>query len=59
MIEDIKTPGPLTALPKTVGKHVSKAIRTRKNSIYVLPVWALIMLVIKMIPEGIFKKLKL
>lgn len=59
MIEDIKTPGPLTALPRTVGKHVSKAIRSRKNTIYVLPIWALIMLVIKMIPEGIFKKLKL
>ena len=59
MIEDIKTPGPLTALPKTVGKHVSRAIRSKKNAIYVLPVWGLIMLIIKMIPERIFKKLKL
>ena len=59
MIENLKTPGPLTALPKKVADHIFKAVRSKKNSIYVLPVWALVMMVIKSIPESIFKKLKL
>jgi decaprenylphospho-beta-D-erythro-pentofuranosid-2-ulose 2-reductase len=59
MIENIKTPGPITAQPKKVGDHIFGAVKKKKNSTYVLPVWALIMLIIRMIPEGIFKKLKL
>jgi decaprenylphospho-beta-D-erythro-pentofuranosid-2-ulose 2-reductase len=59
MIENLKTPGPLTALPKKVAENIFKAVRAKRNSIYVLPVWALIMLIIRNIPEGIFKKLKL
>jgi decaprenylphospho-beta-D-erythro-pentofuranosid-2-ulose 2-reductase len=59
MIENIKTPGPITASVKKVADHIFKATRSKNNSIYVLPVWALIMLVIKTIPEGFFKKLKL
>ena len=59
MIENISTPGPLTASPKQVAKKTSDAIRKKKNTIYVLSIWSLIMLVIKMIPESIFKRLKL
>jgi decaprenylphospho-beta-D-erythro-pentofuranosid-2-ulose 2-reductase len=59
MIENLKTPGPLTASPKKVADHIFAAVRKRRNSIYVLPVWALVMFIIKIIPEGIFKKLKL
>ncbi|MEO5602065.1 MAG: SDR family oxidoreductase [Cyclobacteriaceae bacterium] len=59
MIENLKTPGPLTASPKKVGLVVSKAILKKKNSVYVLSVWGLIMMVIRSIPESIFKKLKL
>ncbi len=59
MIENLPTPGILTASPKKVALRISKAIRKRKNVIYVLPVWALIMFVIRSIPEGIFKRLKL
>ena len=59
MIENISTPGSLTASPRKVAESVASAIRKKKNTVYVLSIWALIMLVIKMIPEGIFKRLKL
>ena len=59
MIENLSTPGLLTAAPKQVGLKVSKAILKKKDTVYVLSVWALIMLVIKSIPETIFKRLKL
>jgi short-subunit dehydrogenase len=59
MIEGLKTPGPLTASPKKVAEKISRAIVQKKNTIYVLPVWAFIMMVIRSIPEGIFKRLKL
>ena len=59
MIDNIPTPGPLTASPKQVAKKISAAIRKKKNIIYVLSIWRLIMLIIRMIPENIFKRLKL
>ena len=59
MIENLSTPGILTASPKAVAAKVLKAIRGKKNTVYVLPVWRLIMLVIKCIPESLFKRLKL
>ena len=59
MIENIKTPAPITALPKQVADNIFNAVRKKKDSIYVLPVWAMIMLVIRSIPEGVFKRLKL
>ncbi|MEX2230982.1 MAG: SDR family oxidoreductase [Cyclobacteriaceae bacterium] len=59
MIENIATPGILTASPKTVARKISKAILKKKNTIYVLSIWELVMLIIKMIPEGLFKRLKL
>jgi decaprenylphospho-beta-D-erythro-pentofuranosid-2-ulose 2-reductase len=59
MIEDITTPGPITATPKQVADKVYKGVRNKINSMYVLSVWWLIMTVIRGIPEAIFKKLKL
>jgi decaprenylphospho-beta-D-erythro-pentofuranosid-2-ulose 2-reductase len=59
MIENLKTPAPITAIPKQVADRIFKAVRKKKDNIYVLPIWSMIMLVIKSIPEGIFKKLKL
>lgn len=59
MIENLKTPGPLTASPKQVASKVYRSVRNRKNVLYVLPVWGLIMFVIRNIPEPIFKKLRL
>jgi len=59
MIENLKTPGPITGTPEGVALKVYKAVMNKKDVIYVLPIWRWIMLVIKYIPEGIFKKLKL
>jgi len=59
MIENLPTPGVLTASPKQVALSISKAIRARKNTIYVLWMWQLIMFIIKAIPETVFKRLKL
>ena len=49
----------LTATPKQAAFHIYKAFKKRKNVVYVLPVWWLVMMIIKNIPEFIFKKLKL
>lgn len=49
----------LTATSKQAANAIFKAYRSKKNVAYVLPVWAAIMLVIRNIPEFIFKKLKL
>jgi short-subunit dehydrogenase len=59
MIEGIKTPGPLTASPEIAARKIFKAAQSRKNVVYILPVWRLIMFIIRSIPEGIFKKMKL
>lgn len=59
MIENIKTPGPLTAMPKNVADDIYNAVVKRKNVIYTKGIWQWVMLAIKNIPEGVFKKLKL
>ncbi|MEN3974110.1 SDR family oxidoreductase [Emcibacter sp. SYSU 3D8] len=60
MTEGMKLPGQITAEPGQVGRAVYRAAeKSRRNVIYVLPVWRLIMLIIGHIPEFLFKKLKL
>ena len=49
----------LTAMPKQAADCIYKAYKSKKDVAYVLPIWFLIMMVIKNIPEFIFKKLKL
>lgn len=51
--------GALWASPESVGKKIVKAARSKKDEVYVPAFWGLIMLVIKMIPESIFKRLTL
>lgn len=59
MTENLKLPALLTAQPQDVAKDVYKAVTAKKNVIYTKWFWRYIMLIIKLIPEGIFKKLKL
>ena len=59
MTENLKLPGLLTAQPEAVGDCVYNAVVKQKNVVYVKWFWRWIMLIIKMIPEFIFKKLKL
>ena len=49
----------LFAHPSAVGRGILKAIEKRKDVAYVPPVWALIMLIIRSVPNAIFKKLNL
>jgi decaprenylphospho-beta-D-erythro-pentofuranosid-2-ulose 2-reductase len=59
MTEGLNTPGLLTARAEKVARAIIKGVENKKNVIYVLGIWRLIMLVIKAIPEFIFKKLKM
>lgn len=59
MTEDMKLPPLLTAAPAEVGEAVFKALGRRKDVIYVRPIWSLVMLIIRLMPERIFKRLKL
>jgi len=59
MTEGMKLPKMLTAHPAEVGEAVFQAVHKKKNIIYVRWFWRWIMLIIKLIPEPIFKKLKL
>lgn len=57
MTEGMDLPEKLTAEPQEVAAAISKAINKQRNIIYVKPIWQIIMLIIKHIPEFIFKKL--
>jgi decaprenylphospho-beta-D-erythro-pentofuranosid-2-ulose 2-reductase len=59
MTSHLELPAKLTSSPEQVAQAIMKATEKKKDSIYVSKVWFWIMLIIKTIPEGIFKKLKL
>jgi decaprenylphospho-beta-D-erythro-pentofuranosid-2-ulose 2-reductase len=59
MTEDLSLPALLTARPNQVADAIYSAVKSKKNVIYVKWFWRWIMLIIKSIPEFIFKKLKL
>lgn len=49
----------LFADPDTIARGILQAIRRRKDVVYLPPVWAAIMFVIRGIPQAIFKKLNM
>ncbi len=49
----------LTATPKQAATSIYKAWKSKKDVVYVLGIWGLIMMIIRNIPEFVFKKLKL
>jgi decaprenylphospho-beta-D-erythro-pentofuranosid-2-ulose 2-reductase len=51
--------GPMWASPETIATGIVQAIKRQKNVVYLPAFWALIMLIIRNIPEFIFKKLSL
>ena len=59
MTEGLPLNPALTATPKKAAAEIYKAYKNKKNVAYVLPIWAIIMMIIRNIPEFIFKKLKL
>jgi decaprenylphospho-beta-D-erythro-pentofuranosid-2-ulose 2-reductase len=59
MTAKILTPLMLTATPRQVALAIVRAVEDKKDIVYSLWMWRWIMLVIRNIPEFIFKKLKL
>lgn len=59
MTAGMKLPPILTATSDEVARAILKAQRARKDILYVKPVWRLIMLIIRLVPERLFKKLTL
>lgn len=59
MTEGMDLPAKLTAQPDAVALAIRQAVDKKRNVIYVKPAWYLIMMIIRNIPEAIFKKMKL
>lgn len=59
MTRDLDLPKALTIDPQKAAKLIYKGFRKKKNTIYISPIWRLIMFVIRNIPEFIFKKMSL
>ncbi len=59
MTAGMKLPKLLTAQPEEVATSIFRAQKANKNVLYVKWMWKYIMLIISLIPESIFKKLKL
>ncbi|HET9919764.1 MAG TPA: SDR family oxidoreductase [Ktedonobacteraceae bacterium] len=49
--------GPLFASPRTVGEGIYKAIKQRKEVVYLPWYWRFIMLIVRSVPEAVFKRL--
>jgi short-subunit dehydrogenase len=59
MTAGMDLPALLTATPEQVAMAVYKAVIRRQNTLYVKWFWRWIMLIIRLIPEPLFKKLHL
>jgi short-subunit dehydrogenase len=57
MTETLELPAALTATPEQVANAVFQGLEKKRNTIYVLWMWRWIMLIIRHIPEAIFKKM--
>lgn len=59
MTEGMDLPAKLTAEPNEVAEAIARAVERKKDVIYVRPIWRLIMLIIRNIPERMFKGMKI
>ncbi len=59
MTEGMQTPELLTAEPEQVARAIHRAWRKQDDVIYVGPLWRLIMVVIRALPEALFKRLSI
>lgn len=56
MTSGLNLPDKLTAKPVDVAKAIFVAVKKKQNIIYVKPIWRIIMIIVRIIPEWIFKK---
>jgi len=59
MTEGMDLPGPLTAGPHEVAEAIFRAVYRKQDVIYVRTIWRLVMLVIRSLPERLFKYTRL
>ena len=59
MTDGMALPPALTAQPEEVARAIVRAVLRKQDVIHVRPVWRIIMAIIAMIPERIFKRLRL
>ena len=59
MTEGMDLPEKLTAQPDEVAGAIAKAVIKKRDIIYVRRIWEVIMLIIRNIPEKIFKRMKI
>ncbi|WP_419655313.1 short chain dehydrogenase/reductase [Desulfosarcina variabilis str. Montpellier] len=59
MTRDLDLPEKLTATPEEVAEKIFSGVEKKKSTVYVKPVWMLIMSIIIHLPEWIFKRTKL
>lgn len=59
MTEGLPLPPLLTAEPEAVAQAIARAVERRSHVIYVRWMWRWIMLIIRHLPEAVFKRLKL
>jgi short-subunit dehydrogenase len=60
MTAGMKLPGPLTAEPEQVAEAIYRATAVKpRDIVYVKPIWRAVMTVVGLVPESIFKRLKL
>ena len=57
MTESLELPAALTAEPEQVANAVFRGLEKKRNTVYTLWMWRWIMLVIRHIPEAVFKKM--
>lgn len=59
MTENLDLPAALTASPEQIADALYKGLEKKRNTIYILWMWRCIMLVVRHIPEFIFKKMSM
>lgn len=59
MTKGLKLPGLLLASPERIARDIVKAVGRRRSEIYTPYWWRMIMLVITLIPEPVFRRMKL
>lgn len=59
MTEGMDLPAKLTAQPAEIGTAITRAVARKQDVVYVRRIWWLIMMIIRNIPERIFKKMSI
>lgn len=59
MTAGMPLPKPLTAQPEEVADAIMKAVAGDRDVIYVRPIWRLIMAAVRLLPEPVFKRVRI